>query len=99
MSFPIRDNVSAMSGVSLWFVGLCRIEVRSFVTVRSLVSKYSSPVASWLKYRVSWPGGASQASELACMDAGMVAMSGQSGSRSEVSSELEESGGMMVAMY
>jgi hypothetical protein len=33
------------------------------------------------------------------MDAGIVAMSGQSGSWSEVSSELEDSGGMIVETY
>lgn len=99
MSFPIVDNVSTMSGRSLWLVVSRGKGVRSFVTVRSLVSKYRAPVAFGLRYRVPSPGGDSQASELVCMNAGVIAMSGHSGSRSEASSGLNEIEGMIVETY
>ena len=99
MSFLILDNVSTMSGSSLWFAVERFKGAGSSTTVRRLVSKYRAPVAFEPQYRDSSPGGDSHASELVCMNAGMIAMSGHSGSRSELSSGLEASEGMIVGMY
>lgn len=99
MSFLIVDNMSTMSGSSLRFVVAQCKGAGSSTTVRRLVSKYRAPVAFGPQYRVLLPGDDSQASELSCTDVGMMVTSGHSGSRSEVSSGLGESEGMIVGTY